>query len=250
MFKMTRSHAIQAGATLALAAVSMTAAMAQTQTLASTISATINKAGPRTGANGTKFMNVEGNTTGFGTFGVADFAPLSVANGSTISNVTLALTESNAAFTAPGNFDVFLASGAGTATSGLKYDGTLASDGIGAQLGTLYNLGTFTFNSTGATGTGQVDTYTLTLPNAAARALFVNEVNAGTLRLALGADPASSTTATFFGSTGTTAPSLSFTSTAGAVPEASSALSLGALLALGLTAGVVARRKRTAADAS
>ena len=35
-----------------------------------------------------------------------------------------------------------------------------------------------------------------------------------------------------------------------AVPEASSSLSLGALLALGLAAGVVARRKRTAADAS
>ena len=35
-----------------------------------------------------------------------------------------------------------------------------------------------------------------------------------------------------------------------AVPEASSSLSLGALLALGLAAGIVARRKRTAADAS
>lgn len=150
MLKMTRSHAIQAGATFALASISMSGAMAQAQTLASTVSATVNKTGSRTGA----------------------------------------------------------------------------------------------------TGTGSTDIYTLSLASASAQASFVNEVNAGILRLALGADTASATTATYFGSTGTTAPSLSFTSTAGAVPEASSALTLGALLALGLTAGVVARRKRTAADAS
>jgi hypothetical protein len=245
MFKITRSHTVQTVAALALAAVSMSAAMAQTQTLASTVSATLTKTGPRTGANGTKYMNIEGNATGFGSFGVADFAPLTVANGSTISSLMLSLTESDVAYTAPGSFDVFLVSGSDTATSGLKYDGTVVSDGIGSQLGTLYNLGTFTFSSTGVTNTGQVDTYTLTLPNAAANALFVTEANAGTLRLAIGADTASTTAATYLGSTGTTPPSLSFTSAASAVPEASSALSLAALLALGLTAGVITRRKRS-----
>lgn len=108
MLTMTRSPALQAGATFALAAISMSAAMARAQTLASTISATINKNGPRTGANG-----------------------------STISNLVLSLTESNAAFTAPGNSDVFLSSSAGTATSSFKYDSTLASGRIETQLGRL-----------------------------------------------------------------------------------------------------------------
>ncbi len=241
-----------------LAAGSMAGAMAQTQSLTSTSTATVNPNGPRTGTSGTNFFNVEGvNNTTNATFGVADFVTNNYPATSSISNLMLTLTESDAAFTTPGSFQVYLVSGVGTATSGLKYDSTqTATGGIGSQLGTLYNLGTFQFTSTGTTNTGQVDTYALSLANKSASSLFLSELNSGSLRIALGADAgAPATAATFFGSTGkltanpsqNVVPTLSFTAASpAAVPEASTTVSFGLLLAFGLGGLVVSRRRKVA----
>ncbi len=227
------------------------------QSFDTTATATINPNGPRTGANGTKFFNVEGASNGANaTFGVADFAAPGFSTAAGITSLALTLTESDALFTAPGLFNVYLASGTGVATSGLKYDAAqTATGGIGAQLGTLYSLGTFSFNTTGNTNTGGVATYSLSLANTATQAAFLTELNSGTIRLALGADAGSpATAATFFGSTAapTTAnpntpvvPVLSFSPAANPVPEASTTVSLGLLLALGL-GGVAVRRRKAA----
>ncbi len=242
--------------TSALAVALVSGATAQTRTLTAGATATVNANGPRTGASGTNFFNVEGaGNNANATFGVADFSTGGLPATTDLSGLTLTLTESDAAFTAPGTFQVYLAGSAGTATSGLKYDtAQTATGGIGTQLGTLYNLGTFQFTSSGNANTGKVDNYTLSLAGSGARSQFLSELSSGTLRLALGADAGSpATAATFFGSTGkltsspnqVVAPTLSF-GTPAAVPEASTTVSLGLMLALGL-GGLLAARRRKAA---
>ncbi len=239
-----------------VAAASMAGAQAQT-TLTTTATSYIRPAGPVAAPNGTNFLDVEGgNNTTFATFAVADFTPMANPTARTISNLVLTLTEADAFFTAPGTINIYLASNDTVATSGLTYNASQpASGGIGTQLGTLYNLGTFSFTSTGNTNTGQVDTYTLSLANQAAQSLFLNELNTGsTIRLAIGGDQATpGVAATFFGATGqlksspnqVVAPTLSF-NTSAPVPEASTTASFGLLLVLGLGGVAVARRRKQA----
>lgn len=243
-----------------LAAVSIMSAQAQT-TLTGTTSSTVRPAGPRTTgtppANDTRFLNVEGNgNSANASFGLADFVPTANPAAMSISNLVLNLTESDAAFTAPGTFNIYLASNTGS-FSGFKFDSTqLGTGGIGTQLGTLFLLGTGTFSSTGNTNTGRVDSFSLTLGSAAATSLFLNDVNSGSaVRIALGATTGS-TAATFGGSTsliGTApnqvsgAPTLTYTANTGApVPEASTTTSFGLLLILGLGGVAVARRRKQA----
>ena len=245
-----------------LAAVGGAAAQAQTQALTTTATATVRPAGPRTTgtppATDTRFLNVEGNGNGANaSFAFADFTPTANSAATGISNLVLTLTESDASFTAPGTFNVYLASSTGSPSS-FKFDtAQLATGGIGSQLGTLYLLGTGTFSSTGTTNTGQIDKYNLSLSSPAATSLFLNDVKTGSaLRLAFGATT-DSTAATFGGSTsliGTApnqvsgAPILSFTATTSpaAVPEASTTASFGLLLVLGLGGVAVARRRKQA----
>jgi MYXO-CTERM domain-containing protein len=249
-----RSFTILGLATL-VAAVSMAGAQAQTQTLTTTATTTVRPAGPRMGASGTNFFNVEGNGNGTNaSFGVADFLPTANPRATSINNLVLTLVESDASFTAPGSFNIYLASNTGS-PSNFKFDSTqLGTGGIGTQLGQLFLLGTGTFSSTGNTNTGQVDRFNLTLSSQDATNLFLSDVNNGTaIRLALGATT-DTTAATFFGSTGpmaTTpgaAPTLSFTtaSASAPVPEASTTASFGLLLVLGLGGVAVARRRKQA----
>ena len=242
-----RSSIILGMATLLTAG--MAGAMAQT-TVAATANATIQPAGPRTGASGTNFFNLEGSSNGkFASFGVADFIPTVAPTATGISNVSLNLTESDAAFTAPGSFNIYLATDNTTAFSALKFDTTnLATGGIGTQLGTLYTLGTATFSTTGNTATGQLDTYGLTFADATAKSLFLSDINSGsTIRLALGTSSAT-TAATFAGSTNNTlaGPTLTYTAGNAPVPEASTTASFGLLLVLGLGGVAIARRRKSA----
>jgi len=173
----------------------------------------------------------------------------------------LNLTESNAVFTAPGTFNIYLASNTGP-FSGFKFDATqLGTGGIGTtQLGNLFLLGTGTFTSTGnpavGSNTGRVDSFNLTLSSQGATNLFLSDVNSGSaIRLALGATT-DTTAATFGGSTsllGTApnqvsgAPTLTFTANGAApVPEASTTARFGLLLVLGLGGVAVARRRKSA----
>src|SRR5262249_46577527 len=69
--------------------------------------ATVQPAGPRPGANGKQFFNMEGAGNGsFASFGVVDFqsSPMNVQ----ITSLTLALTQANAAFTNNGALIFYL----------------------------------------------------------------------------------------------------------------------------------------------
>lgn len=152
--------------------------------------ATVLSGGPRPGTFGKLFFNVEGVNTGFASFGVADFrfaAPGPV--GAVGPTLTLTLTQSNAAFTHNGGLDFFLATDVTTGiqpgTSPLRFvsgaPGT--PDGIDAQLGTLFPLGSGTFTQTAS---GNIDTYTLTL-SPAAQAFLTAQLNGdGRVRLVIG----------------------------------------------------------------
>lgn len=243
-----------------LAATSLVSAQAQTQTVSATGAATVRPAGPRTGVSGTNFFNVEGSSNNANaSFGVLDFTPTANANATGISNLRLTLDESDAAFTAPGTFNIFLVTNTARSLTDttLTFDAANTPGGFGSQLGTSYLLGTGTFTSpsttTGTNNTGQIDIYDLTLPNTQATSLFLNDVkNGSTIRLALAATTAT-TAATFFGSTASAAttpgnaPVLSFNATSSSpVPEASTTASFGLLLALGLGGIAVARRRKQA----
>src|SRR5712672_3227163 len=80
------------------------AARAVTISLEASDNATVQPAGPRTGANGKAFFNMEGSTAGgasFSSFGVADFTfPAQAVTG--ITSISLQMAQSNAAFSAMG----------------------------------------------------------------------------------------------------------------------------------------------------
>src|SRR5260221_5356792 len=75
--------------------------------------ATIKPAGPRAGTSGKNFFNVEGDgNAANASYGVIDFsgAAFNATGASHVSGLTLTLTESNAAFSAPGSLTAYLSS--------------------------------------------------------------------------------------------------------------------------------------------
>jgi hypothetical protein len=200
-------------------------AVAVQDTFTATGNATVQPAGPRTGANGTNFFNLEGSNNGVNSsYGVLDI-PLSNLNfGGTITSinsVTLNLTENNSAFTAPGHFSVYLTD---NTTTTIANNGTSPAEIHSRKQRYGWNryrragclptrtryipfvpnnstpLGTFNFLSSGATGSGQVDSVPLTFTGAAATDL-VNRLNSNSiLRLVLTPDDLG-TAATFTGAT-------------------------------------------------
>lgn len=257
------------------------AAGAQAQTLVSaraTANATVQPAGPRTGANGTNFLNIEGANNGagyvagttpgaFASYGVVDFAVSSfgiVGPVASVSNLNLLLREAPAAFSSttsvPINF--YLASDTTTSISNATPQGTVSplrfqgvGEGItnGGQLGTLHALGTGTYQKVGANGVnGAAFNYALTL-NSAGNTFFLSQLNNnGTLRIVItpGA-PDSNLAATFGGATSTNvalvdAPRLSFQTTATVAPEPGTGL-LG-LVGAAVGGFSIARRRRQSAD--
>lgn len=214
------------------------------------VTAQVGTTGP---SSSSTYLDIEGagNGTKFESFGVIDFLgntiPDAFGNAETIASVdpivTLSLTDQSFSQSRPGTLNFYLADGT-AALSSLKYDPTVAG-GVGTQLGNLYYLGT-TNSAKGVAGT--VYPYSLTLP-AAAQSIFANRLDTGgPLRFVLEADN-STEVAAFAGSGGGNTggvPALTFTVTPAAVPEASTTVSFGVLLALGLGGLAVARRRRAA----
>jgi len=263
------------GLAAALTALAAVGAGAQTNTQPVTLTAAAsNFAGDATGATaqvgangpGTsqKYLDVEGsgNSAKYETFGVVDFFSNTVAdpnlNPETVSSVdpsiTFDLTDQAFGSTRPGSLNFYLADGT-TPLSSLKYDPTdaSASAGVGSQLGTLYSLGQGSYLSTSRTPAGGDLPFTLSL-SSAAQSLFIQRlnVNGGDLRFVITADPSTPNEVGSFagaggGSTGGF-PSVTFNATGASapVPEASTTVSFGVLLALCLGGLAVARRRRTA----
>jgi hypothetical protein len=146
--------------------------------------ATVRPAGPRTGASGKNFFNVEGSANGVNaSYGVADFDFGVQANTVTAINaMSLQLTQDNAAFTHDGALVFSLdskdpGSDIQPGTSPLAYDGADPGTATDVTQGDLTLLaiggGPFTFVTV---ATGNVDTYTFT-PSAAVQTEIINRLN-------------------------------------------------------------------------
>jgi autotransporter-associated beta strand protein len=155
-------------------------------------------AGPRTGNNGKINFNVEGDNNGSNAnYGVIDFhgGDFGTPTATSVNSFTLTLTENNAAFSAPGSVEVFLASDAsanidpGTATAP-NYQSGIAPpfSGIGntTAFGTLTDLGSIAFNQTGNSNSGVTDFLSLSSLSAPVNTFLTNQLTTnGTIRLIL-----------------------------------------------------------------
>lgn len=213
-----------------------------TQTVNASTCATVKPAGPRTGANGLKFFNVEGSSNGANaSYGVLRFdaAPLKAAfdtqygiGGYTLSGVALSLIESNAAFTKPGDISFAYspdnAMDISAANTSLQYDA--ANVLHSHQFAQTFITGA-SFNTTGNVNNGQVDLYDLKAADAGGDAL-VNAILGGQMITLIVNDEDEAVAATWTGSTNAKPPFLTV-SAVQAVPEPGSiALLLGAAPAL------------------
>lgn len=211
--------------------------------------ATIQNGGPRTGSSGKAFYNMEGSSNNaFASFGVADFNFSSLHFSGPVTSVTaanLALTQSNAAFSAATGVSVYFASDTTDSIqptfSPFVDQNAFAPppvDGLASVDPGLFN---FAFNPSYFLGTGNyvkiangtVDNYGLTFTGAALTS-FLNSLNTGgTLRLVTTADAAAGA-ATYAGFTNSNpllpGPTLTFVTDAKLVPEPASAVLLGVAL--------------------
>ncbi len=184
--------------------------------------ATVQAAGPRTGASGKAFFNMEGTVAGgasFRSFGAADFNFGALGVVTSVSNVHLLLTEANAAFTAPGNISVYPATNTasniiqpGDAAQVKFQDDTNGLPSVDPTLlPTTPALATYAFATSGNTNSGQVDDVPLSFSVAQASA-FLAALNSGsTFRIVITPDDGTGA-ATFAGYTNSTAagPTISF----------------------------------------
>jgi hypothetical protein len=196
-----------------------------------TDNATVQPAGPRTGANGKNFLNVEGsNNNTFASFGVAefDFSTLTPLGGtvSAISGATLELTQSNAAFSLPGLISVYY-----TANNTVSIQPAVAPDpaavlyqaggvngaaSIDPVLSPTTLLGSGMYDTTGSVDSGKVNTVSLTITGSVLTGL-INAVNSGSkLRLIITPDePTTAATYAGFGNNTYPGPTLKFEATVG-----------------------------------
>jgi len=140
--------------------------------------ATVQPAGPRPGANGKQFFNMEGASNGtFASFGVVDFQPGSMSV--QIASLTLALTQANAAFTNDGSLIFYLSTDTATDIepigSPLIYSAADAPTGLGGQLSPIFLLGAGSFTQV---SDGTKDTFSFS-PSAAVIAYIDSQVAAG-----------------------------------------------------------------------
>jgi hypothetical protein len=161
--------------------------------------ATVEPDGPRGGANGKNFFNMEGVSNGtFASFGVADFDTSTMGIGFTVGgvfNLTVILSQDNAAFTTDGAINFYITED--TTTSIQPADDAVFFDandpeGLNGQLQPIHFLGSGTFTE-GNNGT--VDVFSFTPDQATAA--YVSGVlnNQGILRLVITpADPTVSAT--------------------------------------------------------
>lgn len=190
-----------------------------------TANATVQPGGPRTGASGTNFFNIEGINNGtFSSYGVIDFSGASFGISGVVTDVSslvLRLQDAPATFSANGSVNFYLATNNTTSISNngsspLTFNTSL-SEGINptsaGQLGILYALGSGTYNNSNITGTNI--NYSLNLTNPTGKSLFINNLNAkSTIRLVV-TPGNNATAATYLGTTSNQgdSPRLSFTAT-------------------------------------
>ena len=211
--------------------------------------ATVQTAGPRTGASGKSFFNMEGTTAGgasFNSFGVADFSFAGLSLGGTATNVTgasLQLTQSNAAFSAVGPVSVYLSTQTGVSIQptnlSLNYvSGNNGALGVDTDLTPLTLLGSGTFTNV---ANGAQDFYSLSFADGALTTLL-NAINGGgTVRLVITPD-ADTTAATYagFSNSSFAGPTLSFFAV---VPEPASVALLGLGMVIVMARQGIRRRR-------
>lgn len=175
-----------------------------------TANATVQPAGPRTGANGVNFLNIEGaNFNNFASYGVLDFtAPASGFGGNVtgINSLTFSLTQSNAGFSAAGPVNVYLAADRTTSISNaggspLIFDPALGGgEGIadGGQLGDLEFIGAINY---AVVSNGTVDSLIVSSFSAIAEQRLIDAINDnGLVRLVV--TPGETSTAATYGGIG------------------------------------------------
>ncbi len=235
--------ALTAAATLAATG----AHAASTEAIAN---ATVQPAGIRTGTSGAAFLNVEGSNNGsFASYGAVRFDLSSVKNqfnsqfgvgGWTISQITLQLTQSNAAFTADGDVGLYFTGNDGvalTSPSSLNY-GNFATSFADAS-----PILSYTFHQT---SNGAVDAYTLFSQapgqSAGGNALAA-DVLGNSLVTLLMRDQSAGVAATYAGFTNNSyaGPTLVIDAVAAAVPEPTTWALMGAGL---MAAALLARRRK------
>ncbi|HWA82151.1 MAG TPA: PEP-CTERM sorting domain-containing protein [Fimbriimonadaceae bacterium] len=168
---------------------------------------TIQGAGPRTGANGYNFANVEGTNNGnFASYVIVDFngtqtmsGVTGIADGTyggtfnfggavTANSLSLRLTQDNAGFTHDGALQFWLATANTSGTSNHSGSTPNFADGASEFSPLLLGSGTFTQGATTpvtgtgaptALGSGTIDTYTFSLSGAAQTAVS-DALNNGT----------------------------------------------------------------------
>lgn len=207
--------------------------------------ATVQPAGPRIGANGKNFFNIEGSSfDAFASYGVADFDGSSVTFAEPIlglTNVTLSFTQSNAGFTANGNLRFWVTGDTGVdiqpGTSSLVFDAGHLPSGVNpSAFSSLHDLGTGSFVQV---ANGHVDSYTFALSGDAKALLEDSLANGSALRFLITPDDAG-VAATWAGFSHNTfaGPTVSFEAEAVPEPATLTLIGLGALAAL--------RRKKSA----
>ena len=238
-----------------LAAGSMAGAMAQTIPATNSAYVSATKEGASTSTLAIESNSTPGDT-GFGEFGILDFAGTSAPTGP-ITSFTLTMTTFSGKYGASGPLDFFLAGNTapltGTGSEGLLYQGDGPTDGIGTQLGTLTALGTQTYTTqpytVGGTTVSGPTSFTFVL-NTAAQAALAGDLAAGDVKIAIGAPTGGPVATEIDGAkytgTGYSAPTMALNAAPPAVPEASTTASFGLLLVLGLGGIIVARRRKQA----
>ncbi|QEG22550.1 PEP-CTERM sorting domain-containing protein [Mariniblastus fucicola] len=176
------------------------------------------------------FFNVQGDDDQFTVYSFADFDTAGIGAVSDIAGLSMDLAQSNAAFSADGALEFFLATDTRVVdlndTARYITDGdNVGSEVVGSAFGTLYSLGSGTYT---VTNTADVDTFNFTL-DSAGKAFAISQINSGGLLRIIATPGDLGVQATYSGAGSildpVAPPVLNFTTTA--VPEPSSAAVLG-----------------------
>jgi len=138
----------------------------QSLTVEAQANLTVQPGGPRTGASGLNFLNIEGSSyNAFASWGPLEFATTGVACGAgdELSALSLTFTQSVAAFTTDGELAIFVSEDNSTSlaqtNTGLTFQATALPYGLGTQLDPKTLLGVVDFTEA---STGAQDVYDLT----------------------------------------------------------------------------------------